>query len=343
MDDKKQSTGRKAQLAIAPVIVIALVAGIYLLKPMTLISMLIFAGILAAIMFDGIVGLLCRYVHLNRIFSLISTVLLFIILLAGTFTFIGPNIIEQAIEVFDQIPEAASKTKSILLNYSWGDIVWNRLTQVDYPASQIFDRIGSAFSSTIGVIGNVLIIFFIGLFMAFRPSVYINGFIKLIPQARRSRIREVLSTIGFSLRRWLLARCISMFVIGLLTLAGYLILDVQLALALAVIAGLLSFVPYIGPALGVVPALIVTVADKPVKVLYVLAVYIVIQTLESYLITPLIEQQATSVPAAFLIIIQIIMAVAGGLMGILIATPLAVAGIVAVKMLYVEDVLHDSA
>lgn len=88
-------------------------------------------------------------------------------------------------------------------------------------------------------------------------------------------------------------------------------------------------------------SVIVALAREPIKAVYVLVVYTAIQVLESYLITPLIEQQTTSVPAALLITVQIIMALAGGILGILVATPLAVAGMVAIRMLYVEDVLHD--
>ncbi len=90
-----------------------------------------------------------------------------------------------------------------------------------------------------------------------------------------------------------------------------------------------------------VPALIVALAQEPIKAVYVLVVYTAIQVLESYLITPLIEQQTTSVPAALLITVQIIMALAGGIPGILVATPLAVVGMVAIRMLYIEDALHD--
>ncbi|MBD3345249.1 MAG: AI-2E family transporter [Chitinivibrionales bacterium] len=324
-------------------VLVAMLGAIYVLRPLGFIAFMIFAGILAGILLDGIVELIRKHIHFPRVLALLLTVVAFLILAALGSWLIGPNIIDQALQLLDRVPEAAKRTKSILLNYNWGDEIWQNLTRTNFPAGEVVDRLTLAFSSTLGVIGNMLVIFFIGFYLALKPSVYINGFLKLIPPGKRERIRTVFSHTGSSLRAWLLARLISMIVVGILSLIGYLILDIQLALALAVIAGLLSFIPYLGPVLALIPALIVTVAEEPIKALYVLIVYSIVQVLESYLITPLVEQHATSVPAAFLITVQIVMAVVGGLMGILIATPLAVAGIVAIRMLYVEDVLHDSA
>jgi predicted PurR-regulated permease PerM len=133
-----------------------------------------------------------------------------------------------------------------------------------------------------------------------------------------------------------------MAVVGVLTAIGLWVAGVPLAFVLGLIAALLSFVPYIGPLAAVIPAALVALAEDPTKVIYVFALYGAVQLLESYLITPLIQERAVSIPPAVLIAAQVIMGVLAGAAGVLMATPLAVVLIVLVQMLYLEDVLGDS-
>ena len=93
--------------------------------------------------------------------------------------------------------------------------------------------------------------------------------------------------------------------------------------------------------LGAVPAMLVALVESPVKMLYVVLVFTIVQLLENYFITPLIQQRAVSLAPALLITVQIVMAILFGAMGVLLATPLAVVFIVAVQMLYINDVLGD--
>ncbi len=133
-----------------------------------------------------------------------------------------------------------------------------------------------------------------------------------------------------------------MTVVGILTWAGLMILGIPLAFTLAVIAGLLSFVPNIGPILSALPAVLVGLSVSPIMAVYVIGVYVLVQTVESYLITPFIQQRAVAMPPALLLIVQLIMGVWVGVIGIFLATPLTVALMVAVRMLYIEDVLGDT-
>jgi predicted PurR-regulated permease PerM len=132
-----------------------------------------------------------------------------------------------------------------------------------------------------------------------------------------------------------------MAVVGFLTAVGLWVAGIPLAFVLGLIAALLSFVPYIGPIASVVPAALVALAESPTKVLYVFIIYGVVQLLESYLITPLIQERAVSIPPAVLISAQVIMGILAGAIGVLMATPLAVVLIVLVQMLYLADVLGD--
>jgi predicted PurR-regulated permease PerM len=129
--------------------------------------------------------------------------------------------------------------------------------------------------------------------------------------------------------------------VGVLTGVGLAIARVPLALTLGLIAGALSFIPYLGPLLSVIPGVMVALGSDPSKVPWVVVVYVVVQFLESNFITPLIEQETTSVPAALLIVVQVLLTLLVGGMGIVLAAPLTVAASVFVQMLYVRRVLKD--
>src|SRR5690606_25719481 len=114
---------------------------------------------------------------------------------------------------------------------------------------------------------------------------------------RRARGAEVLSALHHALQQWLLGRFADMLVLASLTTVGLLLLGVPFAVPLGLTAGALAFVPYVGPILSVIPAVLVaTQADTPNAALWVLGLYAVVQFVESYLITPLIEQRAVDVP-----------------------------------------------
>ena len=152
----------------------------------------------------------------------------------------------------------------------------------------------------------------------------------------RGSLREVLAAVGSTLRWWLWGKLLGMLVIGVLTTLGLWRLGVPLALTLGLLAALLTFIPNIGPILAVIPAALL---DSPAKALYVLGLYLPIQTVESYLITPLVQRLTISMPSALTITAQLVLGVLLGAMGVVLATPLTAAAVVLMKMLYVEDAL----
>ena len=132
-----------------------------------------------------------------------------------------------------------------------------------------------------------------------------------------------------------------MAAVGVLSYVGLLILGVPLALGLAVLTALLEFVPYIGPVLAAVPVILMALTESPATALYAVLLYVAIQLVESNVISPVVQQRAVFLPPALTILFQALMGVLFGLLGILLATPIAAASLVAVQRLYVRDVLGD--
>ncbi len=204
-------------------------------------------------------------------------------------------------------------------------------------AGRLFGVVGS----TVELVVYLLLIFFIAVYIASDPELYHRGLMHLFPHAARARAGEVLSHVASVLRRWLLTQLIAMITLGVVWAIVLTILGVKAALALAVIAGILEFVPTIGPTMAVVPALAMGLLDSPAKALSVLLAYLVIQGFESNLLIPLLMKGGMDLPPALTIIAQAVMTLAFGFLGLMVAVPLLAAIMIPVKLLYVEDVVGD--
>lgn len=219
-------------------------------------------------------------------------------------------------------------------------------------ASTLKQRLGSRMSgatrflfpfltSTFEVVGGILIIIFLSIYIAADPELYHGGIMKLFPRARRQRAGEVLSAIAAVLRRWLLTQLIAMATIGVVTTIVLLILGVKAAFALGLLAGLFEFIPTVGPIFSAIPGIAMGFLDSPEKALIVGVAYFGIQFMENHLLIPLLMKGGVNVPPALTILSQALMALTFGFLGLMVAVPLLAATLVAVKMLYVENVVGE--
>jgi predicted PurR-regulated permease PerM len=199
----------------------------------------------------------------------------------------------------------------------------------------------SVFSSTIAALGGLLVLLFVAIFVAVDPGLYHRGLMHLFPHGARRKAGEVLSATATTLRRWLLMQIIAMVAIGSVTTVALLLLGVKAAVALGIIAGLLEFIPYVGPILSAVPAIAMALMDGPEKALYVALAYVAIQQLEGVVLQPLLMKEGLELPPVITILGQALLGLVFGFMGLLLAVPLLATAMVPIKMLYVRDVVGD--
>ncbi|WP_366657415.1 AI-2E family transporter [Fodinicurvata sp. EGI_FJ10296] len=192
-----------------------------------------------------------------------------------------------------------------------------------------------------GVIGDAAIIIFLGIFFAAQPWIYRDAMLLLVPLSRRSHVRDVLDETGRTLRHWLLGQSITMSVIFLFTWGGLWLVGVGPAFALGLQAGLLAFVPTLGPLIAGFAIMLASISAGWPGIVGALVVYIGVQTLESYLLTPMIQRRAVHMPPAFIFIAQIVLGLLFGLYGLALATPLGAVARVFILHFYVEDTLGD--
>jgi predicted PurR-regulated permease PerM len=199
----------------------------------------------------------------------------------------------------------------------------------------------SMFSSTVAVLGGLIIMLFVAIFVAVDPGLYHRGLMHLFPHRARRRAGEVLSATAATLRRWLLMQMVAMIVIGIVSTVVLLLLNVKAAIALGIIAGLLEFIPYVGPILSAVPAIAMALVDGPEKAIYVALAYTAIQQLEGVVLQPLLMKEGLKLPPVVTILGQALFSLVFGFLGLLLAVPLLATVMVPIKLLYVRDVVGD--
>ncbi len=199
----------------------------------------------------------------------------------------------------------------------------------------------SFLTSTIAVVTGLFLIMILSIYIGASPDLYRKGMLHLFPHRSRPRANEVLTAIGMTLRKWLVAQLVAMVVIGVVTTIALKLLGVKAALPLGIIAGLLEFIPMVGPILSAIPAVAMGFLDSPEKALFVTLAYVGIQFFENHLLIPMLMKEGVDLPPVLTIIGLAVMSVVFGFLGMLVAVPLLAAILVAVKLLYVEDVVGD--
>jgi predicted PurR-regulated permease PerM len=187
--------------------------------------------------------------------------------------------------------------------------------------------------STLEVLGGIVLVIFLAIYLAIDPSVYRRGLVHLVPERARGRTEEILTAIAVTLRKWLVTQLIAMIVIGAVTTVVLMALKVPAAIPLGILAGLLEFVPTLGPILSSLPAIAMGFVDSPEKALAVAIAYVGIQFLENHLLIPLLMKEGVDLPPALTIVMQALMAIVFGVLGLLVAVPMLAAIMIATRIL----------
>ncbi len=291
------------------------------------IFLLAFAAVLLAILLYALGSFAQMVTRLPYLLAL-SLALLFLI---GIFTFVfwlyAPLITDQTNLLIQQLPQAGKNLEKVLAPYL-GFLNSPTFTkELSFSNEKLVQSIVTVFSSTLGSVIGFIFFIILGFYLALNPQQYFRWFIAQVPATRQQRAQEIIERIGLSLKWWLLGKCLSMVVIGLLTFIGLWALRVNLALILGLLAALLAFIPYVGSILASIPAILIAFAQSPWKALYVTILYLVIHFIDGYFITPQIEQRTVSIPPGFTILVQMILVMIVGALGLALATPIVVVGV----------------
>jgi len=235
------------------------------------VLLLVFAAVLLAIILRAPTDWLARHTGLWPSWALVVVILGIVALLGVAGWLFGATVSEQMGQLTRRIPEIIGDITKRLEQYAW--IIQRIQPEKLLEGSPEFLGKGiQVITATFGAVAGFVIVIVLCVFLAAQPGLYVQGAVQLVLLHKRKRAEEVLLAVGRILQWWLVGQLVLMLMVGLLTGIGLLLLGVPLALAL--LTGLLNFIPYLGPILAAVPAILVALAESPLLAGYVLVLYI---------------------------------------------------------------------
>lgn len=305
------------------------------------VDFVIFAGILLAIFLDGLTRLAMRHARLSHGRALLAVVVLIACVVAGLAYLFAADMISQIDQLTIQLGTAADQLQKQVAHLPWGKALLAGSNLRQMMSVDTIGRLLGVASNGLAVIGGIAIVAFFGIYIAAEPDLYVRGLMALCPWHLHGRVTQVLAEAAGMIWYWSLGRLFSMAVVGICTTIGLWLIGMPLPLALGGLAGVMTFVPYLGAIVSAVPALIIALATNMNQAIGVAVLYLAVHIVEGYILVPLVQRKAGRVPPAMTLASQLLLGTVGGLLGVTFATPLAAALIPIVRDVYVEDTLGN--
>jgi predicted PurR-regulated permease PerM len=333
-------------LIALPLVVLAIVAGVAFVWYAAPSLLLLFAGILFASLIDACVRGLGHVTPLSRRARYTLVVL---ILGAAAFILIAwgvgrlPGQVHALIDVMDTQLTVLERELANFGIELFGPDGRQGLTQFLNDPGRLFGHVHSAVSGAYVVGMNTIVVVCLGLFFASQPAAYREGALILVPPGARGRVRSVMNEMGQAMRGWLLGQLMRIAIVTIVVAIAFQLLGVPGAGLLGLQAGVANFIPYLGPLIAAFPVALVAMPLGLPTLAWVMIVYVAIQTIEGFVVAPLIQKGSLNLaPAWTLFAIVIFGAMFGGL-GIALAAPVFALARLAVLRFYVEDWLGSRA
>ncbi len=339
---------------------VALLAALVLLWSLREAMVLIFAAVVVATALCTIVGTIRRALGCRRSLALALTLLAIVLVVGVGAAVIIPPFTTQFTQLIGKLPQAAHALMKLLqgglegasrMIYGSNDAalstLWQSLGQAADGGNALATGLGGAlrlvdFAGNVGgTLVKILFVLAVALMIAAQPQAYQEAVLMLTPSFYRRRFRQVILHCGEALSAWMVGMLISCLCVGVMAAIGLSLLGVKLIAANAVLAGLLNIIPNVGPTLSTLFPMSVALLDSPWKALAVLALYVLIQNLESYLITPSVMHHQLRLLPGLTLMAQLLFTVLFGPLGLLLALPLAVCLQVLLRDVLIHDILDS--
>ena len=327
---------------------LAIVIALYILWRIKQVLLLAFAAIVFATAINQLVKLLQHRLEIDRKIAIAISVTGVLIFIIGFIALVIPPFIDQVQELAALVPTGLEQLGSWnewlrnllpdnLINDVRGIESWTQ--NLNSLANNIIGNFFNLFSSTLGIVLNSLLVIVVTIMLLASPTPYIQMFLLMFPAFYRQRVRIILKKCEKNLGGWVIGILFNMAVITILSGIGLLALGVRLPLANSLLAGILTFIPNLGPVLSVVPPTAMALLDAPWKAGAVILLYIAIQQIESNILTPVVMKKQVSLLPAVTLLAQVAFAVFFGILGLFLALPITVVAQVWVKEVIVKDIL----
>jgi len=308
--------------------VILILLGLVFLYLIRDILLIVVVAVIIAAAVNGPVSWMQRH-KVPRILGVVFIYLLMFLMIALVVTLIFPPLASQVKLLAISFPDFMEKI-GLSVQELWGkyQIEGNLQTLLDKLSNKLNQATSSVFSTVINLFGGLFsagIVLVISFYLAVQEKGVKRFLISLTPQEHQHYLSDLIERIQGKIGGWLRGQLLLMLIIGILTYIGLYFLGVEYALTLALVAGLLEIVPYIGPIIALVPAAILAFVQAPFLALLVILLFIVVQQLENYVIVPQVMKRTVGLNPIIIIIVMLIGAKLAGIMGLILSVPLAAA------------------
>lgn len=306
------------------------------------VLLLAFASIIIAVLVRSLADPIRARTGLGPGLSLfLASAIILGVLVASGWLF-GSTIASQLDALANRIPRSLDELEMFLEALPFGREIAGRLNGAPAPDIQnMVGQVGGYVMAVTGAGANLLLVVFAGLFFAAQPGQARDGLLLLVPEGPRGALRQAADESGRALRLWLVGTLASMMVVGVLTGIGTALIGLPSPVALGLFAGLAAFVPIVGPVVSVVPAVLLALDQGPEMILLTVAVYFIVQQVESNLIYPFIQKRAVDLPPVLTLFGVLAIGTLFGPLGVVFASPLLVVALVWIKLLYVRNTLGE--
>ncbi|MDZ3832898.1 MAG: AI-2E family transporter [Sphingopyxis sp.] len=298
---------------------LALLVGacIILIQPI----LLIFAGIVMASMLDGGTRLLGRVLPIGRAWRLLIICLSLLAFLAWAILFAGSQIADQAATLQKVVMAQVERLAAWASDHGMGNVEIDAKTISDNIAGTV-GRVTAAVGSVVGAITSLVMIVVLGIFIAIEPRLYERGVAWMLPMRMRGDFYITTARMGFTLRRLMAGRLLGMLVEGIGTWLACLAVGIPMAALMGLLTGLLAFIPNIGAIVSGVLLILVGFSAGTDTGFYAMAIYLVVQTVDGYLIVPMVAKQTVDLAPALVLGAQILLGALLGILGLALADPI---------------------
>lgn len=321
-------------------IVVALTALALIAWQLRTLLLMLFGAVVVATVFRALSDRIAKLTRCPERLSIILSILIVLGAVGGLIALFGTHVARQIDALREALPVAWHTIEVRVGDFGLGEQLKAIAQGIRAPGNSSLSAFGRTILSIGSGIADVVIVIVAGIFLASQPRFYTTGAIKLVPPGKRKLALEAMVDSERALRLWLSGQLAAMAVVGLLTGLGLWALGMPSALTLGLLAGVLEFIPFAGPILSAIPAVLLAFAVSPDLALWVLLLYVAVQQFEGNVLTPLVQQYAVDLPGVVLLFSLLAFGALFGVLGVVLAAPLAVVTFVLVKRLYVIETLH---
>jgi predicted PurR-regulated permease PerM len=322
-------------------IVLATLAGAYMLWLLVDLLLLLFACALVSLILLTITNAIRRRARLPFGVALGLTVLVLLLLIGGAFAFFGATLQGEFAELSTRLPGAWASVQQQLRNSPLGAQILERAEGLAPSGQTVVNAATTALTAVGGAVSGLIIVLIGGLYLAAQPTLYAVGLLRLIPPRARGPAAETLDAISESLKNWLKGQALGMLFVGVATGLGLWLVGVPAAWAIGLVAGLAEFVPYLGILVAGIPAIVLGFGQGTDTGLWTIGVLIAVQQIQGNLVMPLLQNRMVDLPPAVTIFGIIAAGILFGVAGVLLATPLTIVVLVLIRRLYLEEDKHE--